>query len=63
MSTPVKSEQQHHLLTIRETTKYMRCSNTKLWDLRKQGTIKTCHVGAKVLIPKASIDAYLGLNN
>lgn len=51
------------LLTIEQAKDYMKCSTVFLWQRRKEGKIKTVHANSKVLIPKASIDAYLGLDN
>jgi len=47
------------LLTIKQATGYLKCSHVFLWKRRLEGKIQTKHAGKKVLIPKASIDAYL----
>lgn len=51
------------LLTIKQAQSYMKCSHVFLWKRRNEGKIQTIHAGKKVLLSKASIDAYLGLNN
>ncbi len=51
------------LLTINQAAKYLKCSRVFLWQQRKKGQISTINVGKKkLLIPKASIDAFLKLN-
>lgn len=57
------NEINQQLLTIEQAKNYMKCSNVFLWQRRKEGKIQTVHANSKVLIPKTSIDAYLGLNN
>jgi len=51
------------LLTIKQATSYLKCSHVFLWKRRNEGKIQTRHAGKKVLIPKASIDAYLQLES
>lgn len=50
------------LLTIKQAKAYMKCSHVFLWKRRREGKIITVHAGKKILLPKASIDAYLQFN-
>lgn len=50
------------LLTIKQAQGYLKCSHVFLWKRRNEGKIQTVHAGKKILIPKASIDAYLQLD-
>ena len=50
------------LLTIKQAQGYMKCSHVFLWKRRNEGKIQTIHAGKKVLLTKASIDAYLQIN-
>ncbi len=57
------SDVANHLLTVDESQSYLKCSRTFLWQIRKQGLIKTVKAGPKkVLLTKSSIDHYLKLN-
>ena len=40
----------------------MKCSHVFLWKRRNEGKIQTIHAGKKVLLTKASNDAYLQIN-
>jgi hypothetical protein len=52
------------LLTINQAKAYLKCSHVFLWKRRKEGLIKSVLLGnKKVLICKASIDAFLKLNH
>lgn len=49
------------LLTIKQAKSYLKCSHVFLWKRRKEGKIKAVNAGRKVLLVKASLDAYLNL--
>ena len=57
----ISTDLDKELLTIEQAKAYMKCSHVFLWKRRKEGKIQTVHAGKKVLLPKASIDAYLNL--
>lgn len=49
------------LLTLSQTKEYMKCSYAFIWLKRKEGRIQSVNAGKKVLVVKASIDAFLKL--
>ena len=57
----ITDELNNQLLTIEQAKAYIKCSHVFLWKRRKEGKIQTVHAGKKVLLPKASIDAFLKL--
>ena len=50
------------LLTVKESTAYMRVSRGFISKIRRQGSIQSIKAGKKVLIKKSSLDAYLADN-
>lgn len=53
----------NEFLTINQAKAYLKCSHVFLWKRRKEGLIKSVQVGnKKILISKASIDAFLKFN-
>jgi excisionase family DNA binding protein len=58
----ITSDLNTDLLTINQAKRYLKCSRVFLWKLRKDNKIHSVNAGKKVLIQKASIDAYLHLN-
>lgn len=50
------------LLTMKQAQLYMKCCRSFLINKRKSGEIEYIKAGKKVLIPKLSIDKYLGIN-
>lgn len=46
-------------LTRTEAMAYLRCGSTKLWDLQRNLTLETTHIGYKRLYSFASCEEYL----
>lgn len=46
-------------LTVREAADSLRCSRQRVYDLLSQGTLTRLKDGARVLVARAEVDAYL----
>lgn len=53
------NEQIDEYLTIEEACKFLKCSDTKLWRLRKDKTLKGYENGRSVLLKKSELEEYL----
>lgn len=56
---PVEDE----YLTIKEACRFLKCSETKLWRIRKAGKLKSTDNGRSKLIKKSDIEQYLNESN
>jgi excisionase family DNA binding protein len=54
-----KPEAERPYLSVRETADYMRCSRQRVYDLLSQGALTRLKDGARVLVARAEVDAYL----
>lgn len=59
---PQKTEnknQTDEFLTVKEACAFLKCSETKLWRLRKKGSIKDYKNGRGILLKKSELEEYL----
>ncbi|MEJ7740188.1 MAG: helix-turn-helix domain-containing protein [Chitinophagaceae bacterium] len=49
------------LLTDQQAAEYIKCSSVFLWQQRKAGHLKAVRAGKKLLYPKSSLNAFIGL--
>jgi excisionase family DNA binding protein len=54
-----KAETQRPYLSVRESADYLRCSRQRVYDLLSQGALTRLKDGARVLVARAEVDAYL----
>lgn len=47
------------LLTLKEASKALRISSSKMYDLIRSGQLRTVQIGRRRLVPVASIDAFV----
>jgi hypothetical protein len=51
------------LLTIKEASRYLKCSTVSLWKIRKEANLTPTYVGKKIFFQKHVLDQYLGINH
>jgi excisionase family DNA binding protein len=54
-----KPEAERPYLSVRETADYLRCSRQRVYDLLSQGALRRLKDGARVLVARDELDAYL----
>lgn len=61
-ATLAQSISDDYLFTIKETSGYLRCSRTKLLQLRKDGKIKAVVSGGQILFARSEVTKYVSNN-
>ena len=58
-AAPENSQGRDEWMTVIEMQNYMRVSRTKAYDLIWSGEVDSYRLGRKLLVSKASVDAYI----
>ena len=59
-AAPEGSHDRDEWMTVIEMQEYMRASRNKTYDLIWSGEIDSYRLGRKLLVSRASVDAYIG---
>jgi excisionase family DNA binding protein len=59
VSTDRTGDRPPRYLTVLEAADYLRCSRQRVYDLLSQGALTRLKDGARVLVARAEVDAYL----
>ena len=57
--TPPDADTPHDLLTVNECAKRLRVSVCTIYDKARRGELPSLKLGARVLFPKADLDAWM----
>jgi excisionase family DNA binding protein len=58
-----KKQEEDEYYTIKEACKFLKCSPTKLWRLRKKGKFESYENGRGVLLKKSDLEYYIQSSN
>ena len=62
-AAPEGSQDRDEWMTVIEMQEYMRASRNKAYDLIWSGEIDSYRLGRKLLVSRASVDAYIAAGN
>ena len=51
------------LFTIKEASRYLKCSTVSFWKIRKEANIQPVYIGKKPLFQKSDLDQYINSQN